>query len=508
MDGRDLKLYAERTAEVQYLRRENQFLRGDRDYLRVQLFHVDQIHHQLRDEHERVVAENQTLTRRVAELTASLRAAAEAGDAAKGGAAADLPDFVKPAARGRKKKPGRRAGHPAALRPMPQNIDVRQDVPLPVDDARRPSCPRCNACLADVRDHERLVEDVVPAKVLVKCFHTRSGWCPGCRKRVESRAREQPPAANLPHGQLGLNALATGVLLRVVHRLPFRQVAKVFADLPGLTVSPGAIARQVQRIANWLEGDYEQLVLRLRASKHVHADETGWRTDGRNGFLWTLATPTHTLLHVDKSRGGKVVRQLLGETFGGTLVSDFYSAYATVDCPKQKCLAHLLRELAETADESEAFAAGAFFPKAKRLVKQMLALKRRWDELGDDAYTTKACQLESRLKVIAEATYGEPHADRIAKRMRRHRDELTAFLWEKELEGTNNVAERALRPAVVARKISGGSRSDAGAAAWAKLASLLRTAGQQGQNVLETIKAMLMAAWETGNPAVVPRESG
>ena len=102
MDGRDLKLFNERTSEVHFLRRENEFLRGDRDYLRVQLFHVDQIHHELRDDHERVVAENQTLTRRVAELTASLR---QAADAAKGGAATDVPDFVKPAARGRRKKP-------------------------------------------------------------------------------------------------------------------------------------------------------------------------------------------------------------------------------------------------------------------------------------------------------------------------------------------------------------------------------------------------------------------
>lgn len=89
--------------------------------------------------------------------------------------------------------------------------------------------------------------------------------------------------------------------------------------------------------------------------------------------------------------------------------------------------------------------------------------------------------------------------------MRKHRKELTAFLWDKDLEGTNNLAERAIRPAVVARKISGGSRSKKGAAAFATLASLLRTAGQQGKNVLATIKAMLVAAWATANPAVVPR---
>ena len=437
------------------------------------------------------------LEQRVHELTRQARADDDA---------AQMPPFVKPnlPARRRRKKSGQKAGHPAALRPMPEVIDVHQDVPLPADTAGRASCPKCNACLLDVEEHERIVEDFIPAKVLVKCYHTQSGWCPGCRKRIESREREQPPAANLPHGQLGLNALATGVLLRITHRLPFRQVSQIFADLPGLTVSPGAITRQVQRIAGWLEKEFQDLKLEIRAAPHVYADETGWRTDGENGNLWAVTTPTQTLYHIDDSRGGKVIRELLGEAFGGTLVSDFYSAYATMDCKKQKCLTHLLREFKESAEKSPAFAGGVFYPKARRLVKEMLLLKDRWEQMSDERYTSRVCRLETRLDQLVDASYEEPNEKRIARRMAKHRKELTAFLWEKDLDGTNNAAERAIRPAVVARKISGGSRSDKGAGAFAKLASLLRTAGQQGKNLLGTIKGMLIAAWETGNPAVVP----
>jgi hypothetical protein len=266
----------------------------------------------------------------------------------------------------------------------------------------------------------------------------------------------------------------------------------------------------MQRIAGWLASDYEALMLDVRASPQVYADETGWRTDGRNGHLWTVATPTRTLYHIDRSRAGRVIRRLLGRAFGGTLVSDFYSAYAAMNCAKQKCLLHLLRDLAESAERHPAFAASAFFREAKRLVKQMLRLKNRWDELSDERYTSAACRLESRLDELvaantADTAEQEPNVRRLARRMRKHRKELTAFLWDKDLEGTNNLAERAIRPAVVARKISGGSRSKKGADAFAKLASLLRTAGQQGKNILATIKAMLIAAWETGNPAVVPR---
>ena len=98
------------------------------------------------------------------------------------------------------------------------------------------------------------------------------------------------------------------------------------------------------------------------------------------------------------------------------------------------------------------------------------------------------------------ADYAEANAKRIAKRMRKHLKELTAFLRDKGLDGTNNAAEQAIRPAVVARKISGGSRSKNGAEAWATLASLMRTADQQGKNVVGTIKSMLMAAWAAEKP--------
>ena len=139
-------------------------------------------------------------------------------------------------------------------------------------------------------------------------------------------------------------------------------------------------------------------------------------------------------------------------------------------------------------------------------MRDMLALKRRWHELDDATYTGRACRLEDRLDQLVRAGYDdddddEPNAARLAKRLRKHRAELTRFLWDKDLDGTNNAAERALRPPVVMRKITGGSRSPAGAQAWAKLASLMRTASQQGRNVLQTVKQLLAEHW-AGKPAV------
>jgi hypothetical protein len=349
------------------------------------------------------------------------------------------------------------------------------------------------------------VEDLVPAKVVVTCYHTASGWCPCCKRRVESRHAEQPPPANVPHAQLGVNALAAVGVLRLANRLPMRQVGNVLADLKRLKLCAGGISKQLQRLGCWLGGEWELIKRRLRGSEAVNADETTWRTDGDNQWLWAVCDPRHTLYHVDESRGGKVIRRLLGNAFGGKLVTDFYAAYNTMNCQQQKCLTHLLRELRETAARSPPFAASGFHRRCKRLVKELLGHKQRWDELDEQTYNRLASRLEKRLADLAAAHWCNGDADvrRLAERLSRHRAQLTAFLWERSVEGTNNAAERALRPIVVARKISGGSRSKAGARATAVLASVLRTARQQGLDLMETLKRLLMNCWAGQEPGLV-----
>ena len=410
-----------------------------------------------------------------------------------------LPAFVKPnRPRRRRRKPGRQEGHEAALRPMPAKIDHHQQVPLPTDPTKHPVCPDCKCRLTRRRNHRRIVEDLVPSAIQTTCYHTESGYCPHCRKRIESRAPEQPPAANVPHGQLGINALATGAILRVRHRLPFRQIAQLLKDMPGLSLSPGGLVKQIKRLSRWLDGKYQDLIRQMRASPHVHADETGWRIDGRNFWLWAFTDPTFTLFHVDESRGGKVPLKLLGQAFGGTVIADFYGAYDRLKAKKQRCLTHLMRELKETGEKSPGFADTPLSRKLLRWCKEALKLKKRWKELPDETYDRKASRLEDRLDAIVQIASEHPDARRLCKRLVRYRSELTRFLWDPKLDGTNNAAERALRPAVVMRKITGGSRSGEGAIAWAKLASLLRTADQRQLGVYEATKKLILDYWATG----------
>jgi transposase len=266
--------------------------------------------------------------------------------------------------------------------------------------------------------------------------------------------------------------------------------------LPGLKVSAGAVVKQVRRLSRWLASQYEALNLALRAADVVHADETGWRIDGKNGQLWVLTNDMHTLYHVDRSRGGKVIAKLLGETFGNTLVSDFYAVYDPFDCRQQKCVTHMQRELRDTIKKRPSLASHPFFVQCKRLLQEALRLKQCRQRLSAADYARRVKSVETRIKNLGNQSWKDVDADRLAARIRKYGPRLTTFLHDPKVDATNNAAERALRPAVVMRKITGGSRSESGARAWAILASIIRTAGQQQLDILETIRKLLRAAWD------------
>jgi transposase len=182
-----------------------------------------------------------------------------------------------------------------------------------------------------------------------------------------------------------------------------------------------------------------------------------------------------------------------GGTGNQTLVSDFYSVYDQFDGPQQKCLTHLLRELRDTVARRAELSDHALFVRCKRLVQDMLRLKKRRGKLKAEVYGRRVERIERRLVTLAQSRWNDPDADRVSGRLNKYRSKLTTFLHRKEVDGTNNAAERALRPAVVMRKITGGSRSETAARAWAIVASVMRTAEQQGKDVLESIKTLLRA---------------
>jgi hypothetical protein len=218
----------------------------------------------------------------------------------------------------------------------------------------------------------------------------------------------------------------------------------------------------------------------------VNADETGWRQDGIPGFIWILSTPTLCLFHRDPHRSGAVIDDLLGDDFGGTLVTDFYVAYDHLPGLKQRCWAHLWRDIDALEHEYPEDVDLAAWIAGIRAIYDLATGEQPGEETAATPQTTRARErrarrYEQQLLALCPQTMAahRPEAT-LAKRIRRYSDELFTFVRDPRVPATNNAAERNLRPLVIARKISGGTRSEEGSSTRMILASLAATARLRG----------------------------
>jgi len=148
----------------------------------------------------------------------------------------------------------------------------------------------------------------------------------------------------VPQGYLGANVLIQAAILKYYHCLPYDKIVELFRDMAGLKVSAGGLSQALARISRWLGVERKVLLEAIRGSPQVHADETGWRLDGKKSWVWAFVNELLAYYTVDLSRGRKVVREVLTDKFKGVLISDFYGVYFNLPYRKQKCLVHLLRE--------------------------------------------------------------------------------------------------------------------------------------------------------------------
>ena len=399
---------------------------------------------------------------------------------------APLPPFVKPARQAKRAKGGRKR--------RGQGFGRRRLAPTRVVEHALAACPDCGAALGGgevVR--RRQVLHIPPAPVEVVDHVARRRVCPQC-----GRAHTPPlDLGGAAFGQQRLSAetLAYIATLRAVGRLPLRAIQWLLGALHGLHLSLGGLAGLLRAVADRAAPALAELRERVRGSPVVNADETGWREDGANGYVWFFGAPTLRYFHRDASRGGAVVAEVLGDAFAGTLVSDFYAGYNRYVGPHQRCWAHLLRDahdlrLAHPGDPAvAAWAEGlhALFHEAKR----QAALDQ-----PEAARLAAWATLERRLAALCQPYWAPdcaaPQAT-LCRRIALFLDELLTSVADPAVPADNNLAERSLRPLVIARKISGGSRSAEGSRVRMALASLFATWTAQGRDPLAACHQMLLA---------------
>ena len=352
------------------------------------------------------------------------------------------------------------------------------------------TCPDCGTRLVGgwvQRTREVIEVPVVPVQVVEHVFIARE--CPLCRKRWVAKVALGEVVAG--QQRLGVNLVSLIVTLREEGRLPFRTIQWYLATFHQLQLSLGGIAHVVQQIAKRAEPAVETIREQIRGSPVVHADETGWRESGKNGYAWTYSTKTERYF-LRRGRHKGVVDEVLGPTFAGVLVSDFYAAYDHYPGVHQRCWTHLLRAIHDLT---------ALYPDDAGLAKWAAAVHALYAEakafVSPDERERRRAQLryERRLLARCRPFLGDPLAvqGRLCRRIQRFIKQLFVFVRIPAVPPDNNAAERSLRPLVTSRKISGGTRSEPGTTTKMTLASFFGTCRARGLNPFHECRRLLIS---------------
>ncbi|HEX5504306.1 MAG TPA: IS66 family transposase [Thermomicrobiales bacterium] len=388
------------------------------------------------------------------------------------------PAFVTPA------RPAKPAERPRRRRPV--GFARRREAPTRIVEHAVGTCPACGAALrggAVVR--RRQILHVPPAPVEVVEHVVRRRVCPRC-------GRAHTPPLDLGDQVLGrhrvsLETMAYVASLHAVGRLPLRAIQWLLAARHGLRLSVGALAGLLRAVADHAAPALAALRARVRGSPVVCADRgpacgCGWREDGANGDVWVCTTPQACSCQYDRSRAGAVVQEVLGAEDDGVLVSDCYAAYTIHEGTHQRCWAHLLRDVhdlrtvhaGDAAVQAWADDVHALYLEGKQ-VAASAALERRLTALCREGWAPGS--------PLPQAT--------LCQRVDRFLDELFAFVLDPAVPADNTLAERRLRPLVIARKVSGGTRSEEGSRVRMALASLCATWLAQGRDPFTACLALL-----------------
>lgn len=374
------------------------------------------------------------------------------------------------------KKRGAPVGHPGWFRPTPKEYDWIVDVAAPS------RCPHCQGPVTSQLDAEadHLQEDIIDGQYRVVLYRHPAAQCDDCRAWVQ-----QPGKGEIIGSRIGPQLRSTAAYLRNMIGISYRKVPRVLEELFGISFTPAALIGFETMLAEKADPVAEDIAKKLSSSEGpVHADETFWTLDGKRAYYWVHGNEKFIHFQFDTTRAGEVSRNILGNDFTGTLVTDCYSGYfAHVAGAKQKCLAHLARKAHDWQKLTEADSPDfVFFEDVKQFVKRACnfhRLRHEGKRSEQEQLAEKTWLREEQLR-LETTVLSHEKAFTLQARILRHHNEWLVFLDDPRVPPTNNLAERALRPLVVLRKITFGHRSSAGAKRMAKLMTVGETARRQG----------------------------
>jgi transposase len=348
----------------------------------------------------------------------------------------------------------------------------------------------CSACQADLSAEEgqlvkvNQITELPPARAQVIEIRQYLTTCPECGEEQI----EEPAAGLEMNRRFGARLEATVVYYRQEQHMSYERTQEALWQLHGVKISQGGIDKIMRRVGKKAITAVIPIEKSVRQSAVIHSDETGSRVGGDNWWEWVFCT-TQAVLHVIRfNRGDDVIKDVLDEFKPEVWVSDCYSAQLKTPAQRiQLCMAHQLRNLQAVVDTHPTLT----WARAMRvLFRYAIHLHHQRDHLSPAQFAFQIERIERHCDRLLERTLDPPDAKRLQKRYRKHRDKLFVFLYRKDVEPTNNVAERALRPSVIHRKVMGCFRSAWGANAFAALASVIDTAALSGVHAFDAIQAL------------------
>jgi phage FluMu protein Com len=325
-------------------------------------------------------------------------------------------------------------------------------------------CPHCRVALDDRGVRRRTVIDCPPMRPETTVYRLQVKRCPRCRRIFQAQA----PGV-LPKSLYGNQLLTHLAVQHYVYGVPLGRLEAQ------THIGSGSLTAALHRLRSLFAAVPEQLLRQYRRAPVKHADETGWRTDGHNGYVWLFATADLSLFRFRATRAAAVPKEVFGpERLPGVLVVDRYTAYNQLPCRLQYCYAHLLREVEDLERQFEENPeVQAFTSTFAPLLAEAMHLRAL--PISAAKWAAQARDIKQAIIDVAHQQAQHPGIHRIQAIFRDHAARLYHWAAHRKVPAENNLAERELRPLVIARKVSFGSQSEAGARTRETLMTVLTT---------------------------------
>lgn len=387
-----------------------------------------------------------------------------------------------------RKELGGQSGHQGDSRKLPQRVDQNKRVFFT-------SCPNCGNPLERTDSVDTHTVEDIPAldeqSTIVSKYESERQWCSTCCKEAVAT-----PLEVIPHSRLGINLTIQVLIWKYACRMPIGIIVSTLDQTYGIAITTGAVIAILKRAKEWFGVEYQNLLKIIRGSPVKHADETGWRIKGLNSWLWAFLTKDTCYYTIEETRGGGVAKAVLEDSSkDDVLVRDDYSGYKNLPFNQQACWAHLLRvakELVEARGSSKQMR--LLYQELCEIFATLVVVTNILFDTDERMLIYQVCRVA--FNTIIKKLNTPLDVQTIQTRLRNqqkdnHNNYLTALLYD-GVPLTNNLAERGVRPCVVVRKISGGSRSVIGAETFAVNMSIIQTIKMRNQPLIPTLHSLIL----------------